>query len=129
MDDMASKNLIGMKEEITDILDPANIVAGRFKKGQVLKFDYEGTITTIKITKLDRKNGRAWGQHVELINYKTGFSHYGHLIDATDEAHKQYGAPFCQECEVPVSEPATEDGEKRALDRQDRTLEDGTVIE
>lgn len=128
MDEMASKQLIGQKEEITDILTPDGVRSGDFKRGQVLKFDYEGTITCIKITRLDKKNGRAWGQHVELVNFKQGIGHYGHLIDTTDTAIRRYGVPFCEDCGVPINQEATPAGEAAFQERAEHTLEDGTVI-
>ena len=118
-------NLAGKKEEITDILTPEGIKSGEFKKGQMLKF----TQTNIKITKIDKKNGRAWGVHVEPMKYHTAITHYGHIIDATDDAMKEYGAPFCEDCEIPVDEEATKEGKKKATERSERTLSDGTVIE
>jgi hypothetical protein len=36
---------------------------------------------------------------------------------------------FCTDCNVSVNEPATEDGEKKYLDRKDRHLSDGTPID
>jgi len=118
-------NLVGKKEEITDILTEKGIKSGEFKKGQLLRF----TQTVIKITKIDKKNGRAWGVHVEPMKYHQAMGHYGHNIDATDEAVKEYGVPFCEDCEVPVNEEATKAGKTKAADRAERTLSDGTVIE
>lgn len=114
-----------MKEEISDFIKDEAYEDPAFKKGLVLKLQY----ATIKITKVDRKNKRCWGEHIVLIDQKTGFSHYGHLLDSTDDTIKKYGVPYCTECEVPISQASTEDGEVKAAERQERTLEDGTVIE
>ncbi len=107
-----------MKEEITDLIDPKSYEDLNFKKGLVLRFAQ----ATIKVTRVDRKNKRSWGEHVSLVNNNKGFSHYGHIIDATQEP------PFCEDCETPVSEMASNEGHKKAQDRADRILEDGTEI-
>lgn len=36
----------------------------KFPTGTVLKFDYEGSITAIKIMRKSR--GKVWGKHIEL---------------------------------------------------------------
>lgn len=120
---------MGKKEEISDMLDPKafddpNFQAARTKKdgtvdGTVLKFEK----ATIKVTKIDRKNKRAWGEHIVLVDQKTTYSHLGHNVDMTLDM------PWCSDCEVPVNEPSTEDGEVKALNRKDSQLEDGTPIE
>lgn len=122
-------NFVGKKEEITDILTPEGCKSGDYKQGQLLKFNYEGSITCIRITKINRKVGRAWGIHVEPMNYNEAMGHYEHEIDATEDAIREHRVPFCVDCQVPVNQPSTEDGEVKARDRADRTLADGTVIE
>lgn len=112
-----------MKEEITDLLSDAAI--NTFKVGQVLKFSN----ATIRITKIDRKNMRVWGQHVSLYDQKIVNTHIGHHIDKSIKTVGLHGTPFCLDCQVPLSEPSTEDGEVKAKDRADRELSDGTKIE
>lgn len=107
------------KEEITDLIRPEAFDDPNFKKGLALVMEK----ATIKITKIDRKNKRVWGEHIVLMDQKTTLSHYGHNVDTTQET------PFCTDCEVPVDQPSTEDGEVKYADRRDRTLEDGTIIE
>lgn len=122
-----NKPKVGFKEEISDLFPPAAFEDFEYlKKGKV--FEYEGGIV-IKVTRVDRKNKRAWGEHIELVNHNKGFSHYGHNLDSTEEAIKQYGVPYCTDCETPVSEMASNEGHKKAQDREDRTLSDGTIIE
>jgi hypothetical protein len=122
-------------EEITDMMaDKAYVAKDEdgefvFHEGKVLKFNFEGSITTLKITKIDRKNKRMWAEHVELVNQVVVRSHYGHNVDSTEEAMKEYGVPFCTDCQVPVNEESTEDGEVKALERAENTLSDGTIIE
>lgn len=120
-------NFHGRKEEITDLLTPKGLLA--MHVGRVLKFEYEGSVTVIKVTKIDRKNMRIWGQHIELIDQKIVRSHYGHLVDTTEETVREKGAPYCSDCEVIVNEPSTEDGEVKAAYRKEHTLADGTEIE
>lgn len=103
------------KEEITDIISPQAYDDPNFKKGLVLKM----TKATIKITKVDRKNKRTWGEHITLINQQIVGSHHEHDIDSSKEAYDQYGMPFCNDCQVLIEEPSTEDGEVKALDRKD----------
>lgn len=116
------------REEITDLLADKAYTAKNsdgyvFKKNKVLKFNYEGSITSIRITRIDRKNKRAWGEHIELVDQKIVVSHTGHDV--------YYGGdiPFCNDCGVPVTEPAAEDGQFKAAERQDKELSDGTRIE
>lgn len=125
---LEANNMIGKKEEITDILTVEGILSGDFKKGQMLKFNYEGSLTCIKITKLDKKNGRAWGEHISPIAQNVALSHYGHAIDVTKETMEEFGNAYCQDCEVVVSEQATLAGKTKAQHRADRQLEDGTEI-
>lgn len=114
---------VGFKEEITDMMTDKAFKT--FKVGQVLKFAQ----ATIKITKIDRKNKRMWGKHIEMVGNDTVYGHYGHNVDTTGDALEEYGKPYCTDCEVVITEPATEDGEKKFLDRRDNTLADGTEIE
>lgn len=106
------------REDISDMIKSEAYDDPEFKKGLVLKFER----TTIKITRIDRKNKRAWGEHIQLHDQRITLSHYGHEVDLTENT------PFCIDCEVPVSESSTEDGDKKFLDRKDNTLEDGTFI-
>lgn len=125
---LEEKNLVGFKEEITDILTADGIRSGEFKKGQLLKFEYEGSVTCIKITRLDRKNGKAWGEHIEPVNNNVALSHYGHNLDATEEAIREYRVPYCTDCEMPVNAEASADGKRKVQEREDGRLEDGTEI-
>lgn len=115
------------REEITDIVNdlkarytPENFKALGIKKGKVLRFDYEGSPVTLRITRVAKD--RYWAEHVELVDQKIVKSHYGHNVDATQTP------PWCEDCEVPVDELSTEDGDKKAKDRDERTLSDGTEI-
>lgn len=116
----------GEREEITDLIADAAyrpIKDGGIKPGQLLKFQY----ANIKVTKVDRKNKRVWGVHVQLSQHKNVSSHTGHDVDVTQNP------PFCRDCEVPVTEHSTEDGDKKFLDRRDdeerNMLSDGTRID
>lgn len=122
------KNLVGFKEDISDILTADGIRSGEFKKGQLLKFEYEGSVTCIKITRLDRKNGKAWGEHIEPVNNNVALSHYGHNLNTTKKTIREYRVPYCTDCEMPVNAEASADGKRKAQEREDNTLEDGTVI-
>lgn len=121
------RETLGQREEITDIINdikarytPENFESLRIKKGRVLRFDYEGTPITIRVT---RKAGdRYWGVHVELHDQRIVRSHTKHDVDLSSKP------PFCNDCQVIVTEPATEDGEKKFQDREDRHLSDGTFI-
>ena len=104
------------KEEITDILTPEGIRSGLYEKGQLLKFQ----TATIKITKLDKKNGRAWGEHVVTVNGTVAGTHEGHDVVSTGPGD----LPFCNDCQRSINEPSTEDGEKKYLDRKDAENED-----
>lgn len=115
-------------EEISDILtDKAFLPVkdGGMKKGHLLKF----TQASLVITKIDRKNKRAWAKHVETHNHKNVFSHTGHDVTGGGPGD----LPFCNDCQVNINQPSTEDGDKKALDRRDRRereyLSDGTKIE
>ena len=118
----------GEKEEITDLISDAAyrpIKDGGIKPGQLLKFQY----ANIKVTKVDRKNKRVWGVHVKLNQSKNVLSHMGHDVKVNDPENP---IPFCNDCEVPVTEHSTEDGDKKFLDRRDdnerNTLADGTRV-
>ncbi len=120
----------GFKEEITDIMSDkvyTQKVNGSFVfyKGKVLKFAQ----ATIKITRIDRVNKRVWGEHIEMVANDTVYGHYGHNVDTTGEALEEYGKPYCTDCEVVITEPATKEGEAKFLHRRDNTLADGTEIE
>lgn len=117
---------VGFKEEITDILTKKGVQSGEYKKGQLLKFS--NAKIAIKITRIDRKNGRAWGEHVETMVHNTALGHYRHNIDQSDEAIKKYRTPYCEDCEVPINQEANASGKKKAQDREDSHLEDGTPI-
>lgn len=107
---------MGMKEEITDLISDKGIM--ELKVGQVLGFNYEGSVTRIKVTKIDRKNMRIWGEHVDLIDVNTGMSHYGHDLDRTQSP------PWCNDCQVPVNVESTEDGDMKAAIRQEQEEKD-----
>lgn len=107
-------------EEITDMMTEKAF--RDFKVGKMLGFA-DGT--RMRVTKIDRKNMRMWAVKIELVNQTVTRSHYGHSVDATIPGD----IPFCNDCKVNINEPSTEDGEKKALDRADRTLQDGTIIE
>lgn len=118
------------KEEITDLINdikarytPENFEAMGMKRGKILRFRH----ATIRITKVAK--GRYWGAHVELVNPTVVTTHYGHNVDSTESALAEYGVPYCTDCEVPVDKPRTQAGEKKALDREERTLEDGTIVD
>lgn len=121
---------MGKKEEITDLFtgsvsfytDKSEDGKYLMHKGKLLKFDYEGSEIAIVITKIDRKNRRVWGEHTELGDERATMSHYGHNVSLLDNS------PFCTDCEVPMTEFSTEDGEVKARNRADRTLSDGTEI-
>ena len=83
------------------------------KVGKMLKFEYEGSPTHIKITRIDRKNKRVWGEHIKLYDFNTGMSHYGHDLDTSDSNHI-----YCRDCQVEISQPHTEEGEVKAIERQ-----------
>lgn len=122
------KETIGKREEITDIIDEVrsryteeNFRKLRIKKGRVLRFNYEGSPTTLRITRV--ANGRYWAEHIQLHDQRIVRSHTRHDVDQTSTP------PFCNDCQILVTEPSTEDGEKKYQDREDRHLSDGTPIE
>lgn len=98
----------GYKEELTDMFKPEAIP--KIKVGSVLKFEYEGSITCIRITR--RTQTRIWGVHVTLLDYNTMMSHYGHNLDATEEP------TWCDDCECPVTEVSNAFGRAASLKRQ-----------
>lgn len=114
-------SLIGTKEEITDLFNDETI---RNKDvlavGKVAIFDYEGSKTCIKITRIDRKNARIWGKHISLSEANSFMSHYGHQIDKRKETVKKYGTPFCLDCRFSLSHGATEEGNVKAHLREQR---------
>lgn len=103
------------KEEITDMISDEAYADPEFKKGILLKFER----ANIKITKVDRKNKRTWGEHVQLANGVVVNTHDGH--DVTGGGPGDF--PYCNDCQVHINEPSTEDGDKKALDRQDASLD------
>lgn len=100
------------KEEISDMITDEAYDDPNFKKGLVLKFAQ----ATIKLTKVDRKNKRTYGEHIVLVGGNVASTHDGHNIIPTGPGD----LPYCKDCKVNINEPSTEDGEKKALDRQDR---------
>lgn len=120
-------------EEITDIIEQLksrytdeNFKAMGIKVGKVLTFGKDENTTVLEITKIAK--GRYWAKHVELHEKNNVISHYRHNVDATDETIKEYGSPYCTDCEVPVSEIATPQGKKKFEARKDQYLSDGTFI-
>lgn len=121
-------------EEITDIIEqlktrytPKNFKKLDIKVGKVLTFDYEGTPVPLEITAI--VEGRYWAKHVELHEPNVVSSHYRHNVDSTEETIREYGVPFCQDCEIPVSQEATREGRERYETRKERYLSDGTPID
>lgn len=104
-----------MKEEITDLISPKAIQ--ELKVGKVLVFDYEGSRTYIKITRKDTKAMRMWGQRIEMADLNAGMSHYEHELDRDEATFAKYEIPFCNDCQLPVSDPATEEGNIAAYKR------------
>ncbi len=109
---------MGKREEISDvIIDRAYTDKDKegkyvFHVGRLLTFDYEGSPIHIRVTKIDRKNKRMWGEHITLYDLNTGMTHYGHDIDASDDTKV-----ICRDCNVEVNQPNTEEGEVKALER------------
>lgn len=115
----------GHREDITDILTPENIRAGKFKVGQVLVFeDDTGTRTKIKIKYINKGKGFAYGEHVKLVKEEYTKSHYSHEVDTSDP----YSVPYCIDCEVPVDQMATPQGVRKATEKDLKRLADGTEI-
>lgn len=88
------------REEITDIITPEAFDDPEFKKGIVLKMEQ----ATIRITRVDRKNKRVWGEHIVMVEASNVDSHYGHNVDASEEAIFIQGSPYCTDCNMPVSQ-------------------------
>lgn len=108
-------------EDISDILTKENIKAGKFEKGQLLKFsDEDGNLTYIKIVKLNKKKGTAIGKHVQPSKTENVTSHYGHNVDSSHNTIVDWGSPYCTDCDMPVSQ--------QALVTDDNHLSDGTEI-
>lgn len=105
--------MVNKKEEISDMIDPSAYDDPEFKKGILLKFQ----LASIKITKVDRKNKRTWGEHIQLASGIVVHTHDGHDVGGGGEGD----FPFCNDCQVNINEPSTEDGDKKALDRKDKT--------
>lgn len=99
----------------------------KIKKGRTLTFNYEGSMTVLEITRTTR-DGRYFAKEIELHEPNTVASHYGHNVDATQEASEQYGAPYCTDCEIPVSDKATLEGKRKYQKRKEQYLSDGTFI-
>lgn len=125
---------MGKSEEITDIINqikerytPENFEKMNIKKGRTLTFDFEGSPVVMEVTKVAK--GRYWAKHVELHNPKFVSSHARHDIDASREMEKRHGVPFCNDCELPVSEMSTAIGRARFNMRKETQLQDGTLID
>lgn len=110
---------MGKKEDLTDMMIDAAYTDkdadGKylFYKGRVLTFSYEGSPIHIKITRIDRKNKKMYGEHIALYDFNTGMSHYGHDVDTTDTEHI-----YCNDCKIEIDQLATEEGEVAAIMRQ-----------
>lgn len=102
------------KEELTDVISDKGI--REIKVGSVLRFDYEGSLIEIKITKKDTKAMRIWGEHTTLVDMNTGMSHHGHFIDS------KQNPPFCEDCKLPINQRATSEGEDIYNAREDSKL-------
>ena len=121
------------EEDITDVI--ADLQKGMgitkfkkagFKVGRVMTFNYEGSLTTLEITRIE--DGKWFAKHVELHEPNTVASHYHHNVNTTEETVREYGSPYCSDCEVPVSQPATLEGKKTYETRKENYLPDGTYI-
>lgn len=121
------------EEDITDTIEELKKGYGadfdklNIKPGRVMGFDYEGSKTYLEIGRIE--DGRYFAKQVEMHEQNTVASHYRHNVDATEETIKEYGSPWCQDCEIPVSEAATVEGKKRYENRKERHLSDGTPID
>lgn len=111
------------EEDITDVIDemrqqytPENFEKMNIVVGRVLKFDYEGSKTTLKITRIE--DGKYFAEHIYTTDMDTGFSHYGHIVESDKATQEKYGAAYCRDCECPTNEPATEEGDTKAYLRQ-----------
>jgi len=121
-------------EEITDIIvelkkryTPANFKKMGIKVGKVLTFSFEGSPVILEIIEI--KNGKYFAKHIELHEPNTVAGHYRHHVNASDEAVKTHGSPYCVDCELPVSKPATVQGKLKYETRKERYLNDGTPID
>lgn len=119
----ANQERIEGEEDITDVIEQMqkNYTPEKFKEmniveGRVLKFSMEGSITTLKITRVE--DGKYFAEHIYPVDMDTGFSHYGHIIDTDKATQEKYGAGYCHDCERPINEPATEEGDTKAYLRQ-----------
>lgn len=113
-----------MIEDITDIIEQMklNYTPEKWKEmdikvGKVLKFDYEGSKTTLKIVEIT-DDGKYMAQHIYTTDMDTGFSHYGHIVLTDPATQEKYHAAFCDDCQVPTTEPSTEEGDTKAYLRQ-----------
>jgi hypothetical protein len=119
----------GKVEDITDIINdlkarytPENFENMNITVGRTLTFNYEGSPVTLKITEIT-DDGRYLAEHIDLYEPTAVSSHIHHNVDATGEV------PFCTDCEVPVTDPATPQGKAKFEARKERHLSDGTPIE
>lgn len=120
-----------MKKKIEEITDIINQIKERYtdenfekmniKVGKVLTFGTNEDPTVLEITKI--KDGRYWAEHIQLHDPTVVSSHLRHNVDATGEV------PYCTDCEVPVSYPATKAGRAKYELRKERHLSDGTPID
>lgn len=115
---------MGKIEDITDVIDgmrerytPENFEKMNIVVGRVLKFDYEGSKTTLKIVEIT-DDGKYMAEHIYTNDMDTGFSHYGHVVLTDPATQEKYNSAYCQDCERPTSEPATEEGDTKAYLRQ-----------
>lgn len=115
---------MGKIEDITDIIEgmkerytPENFENMQIKVGRVLKFDYEGSKTILKIVEIT-DDGKYMAEHIYTNDMDTGFSHYGHIVLTDPATQEKYQSAYCQDCERPTSEPATEEGDVKAYLRQ-----------
>lgn len=53
-------------QEIGDVFTKDGIA--KLKTGQILRFDYEGSMNEYKITKLNRKSGKVWVKDVKTYH-------------------------------------------------------------
>lgn len=89
-------------QNISDIIDMSKPKAQRdIFVGATLTFNYEGSLHSYKVMKLP-KNGNVWVRPITLINP----DHYNHDVIVTDEAIEKYGAYYCNDCQVPVTQPS-----------------------
>lgn len=87
-------------EDIGDILTPK--AKARLKRGHVLVFEREDGKHFYKVTMMSH-NGRVWVREVPpIVSGDEMLEHNGHQIDATNEAVKEHGNPFCIDCQKVV---------------------------